>query len=335
MGEFLRRIRPQRSRRRLDLPVSAQHHLLRGDGEAVTRRQAEDIAVGGGLRVVGKPGQESRNATLADACTDPVEAKHRPDLGGKGKTPVRGVVVEWFDAEMVARAEQQLPLGVPDGKGEIALQMHGAGFAPAQIGPHQQCCVRNRPVAYAEPRHQFVAIVQPAIGGDGELAAGHGQRAGAGFIRGVEPGVAKGYAGIQPPRISVGAAMAHAGQHLLDVGRRIRRRGASDRYCVSLSQQDSGHAAHRLPWSTRCANPSTEPPSTTWLSLTSQACAFNCSPVPRSMPMRMLEALPWRARMYWPESAWVGKRRAAQTVQPRQPPRRRAAARPCWRTGGR
>lgn len=100
---------------------------------------------------------------------------------------------------MVARAKQRLALAVPYREGEVALQVGRASLAPFQVGVHDEHRVGNRPVAQAQPRQKLVAIVQPAIGGDGELAAGQRQRTRPVLPGRVEPGVAERDAALRPP----------------------------------------------------------------------------------------------------------------------------------------
>jgi len=100
---------------------------------------------------------------------------------------------------MVARAKQRLTLAVPYRESEVALQVGRAGLAPFQVGAHDEHRVGKRPVAQTQPRQKLVAVVQPAIGRDGKLAAGHRQRAGSVLAGCVEPGMAERHAALRAP----------------------------------------------------------------------------------------------------------------------------------------
>ncbi len=131
------------------------------------------------------------------------------------------MIEEGLHPEMVAGAEQPLPLGVPDGEGEVAEQPLGAGLAPAAVGGQHQRRVGDGRVGEAEGRDQRLAVVEPQVGGDGQAVVDQGLRRRVGFGgRGVQA-VAQGDAAER----AQGPAVRRAARPWPPAWRRRRPRG--------------------------------------------------------------------------------------------------------------
>src|SRR4029077_6157742 len=79
-------------------------------------------------------------------------------------------VIEWFHAEMVARAKQSFLRHVPDGERKIAAQVLDAIRAPGSVRLQNQFRIRRRVLRFAvlalEFRDELCAGIQPGISRD-------------------------------------------------------------------------------------------------------------------------------------------------------------------------
>ena len=99
--------------------------------------------------------------------------QQRLDLGCEREQPAVPVIVEGLDAQPVARAEQPLPLGVPDCECEHTPQQPQAIRTVLFVGVEDGLGVGTRLVAMAGPferRTQRRMVVDLAVEGDPERA---------------------------------------------------------------------------------------------------------------------------------------------------------------------
>src|SRR5271155_3765192 len=83
-------------------------------------------------------------------------------------------VIEWFDSEVVSRAEKFLVANVPDRKRKIAAQVLHAFFLPGGVRVQDQIGICYRPSCFSpgafELRAQFSAAIDSRVRGDPKSA---------------------------------------------------------------------------------------------------------------------------------------------------------------------
>lgn len=109
------------------------------------------------------------NAPLIDLMGHLRQHQNRPRLGCQDKeAPRHMVVVEGPHAELVSGAEHRPSARVPNGKREITQEAVHACCAPGEVGLQDQPGVTDhvRPFGHPQRREQFLAVIEPHIGGD-------------------------------------------------------------------------------------------------------------------------------------------------------------------------
>jgi len=154
---------------------------------------------------------------LVEARRDSGMLQQRLDLGGEGEQRSVPVVVEGFDAEAVAGAEQRLGLPVPDGEGEHAAQRGNTARPVLLPGMQDGFGVAVRAVAVAggfQGRAQSGVVEDLAVEDDlgRAVLVGHGLVA-AGQVDDAEPAVSEGGRRVQPDAAVVRSAVAEDVRH--------------------------------------------------------------------------------------------------------------------------
>ena len=139
--------------------------------------------------------------------------QQRRQRGGKDQ-PLAVVKIEQrLLAEAIAGQQQAALLGVPERKGEHAVELADAVVAPLAIGPQDRLGVGvgGEPVPKRlQPRAQRGKIVDLTVEDDHQLAVGRGHRlVTAVQIDDREPTVAEHAGGVEEGALVVGAAQPH------------------------------------------------------------------------------------------------------------------------------
>src|SRR5690606_37607893 len=104
------------------------------DADRVRNAEERQIAVHG--REVDRP-----------RCVEGAVGEQRLELRAEEQSLVRERVVEWLDADAIARKEQRLAARVPDCEREHTAQMLHALFAVLLVEPHDNFRVARSPKA--------------------------------------------------------------------------------------------------------------------------------------------------------------------------------------------
>ena len=208
----------------------------------MTGRKTEDVPIEGAGPVFEDPGEVIRHSHRVEAARNFPRAEERLDLGGEDQGPGRLVIVERLDAAMIARAKERLPALVPDGKGKIAQESFRRVFAPLLVRAKDQLAVGDlavRPLGESERGDELIAVVDPGVGGDDQVAllAGQGQLLVEGFRRRPEHPMSQTNRPDVPHAGTVRAPVGEAFGHPLQIG-------AVDGLAVPAVEPDDG--AHRV-----------------------------------------------------------------------------------------
>src|SRR5438270_180086 len=117
------------------LPVAPDCNASSRSCKCVSRGKALDILVNGRGRVCARANsKEIRNEGIVELACDGRVKQQLVKCVAKGEFCASMRIEERLDSEVVARTEQALLGGVPDGKCKITKQMLHAARAPGLIG---------------------------------------------------------------------------------------------------------------------------------------------------------------------------------------------------------
>src|SRR5262249_49337137 len=110
---------------------------------------------------------------LVETARDLGQAQQGLDLGRKNKSPPRQrVIIERLDAKVIAGTEQRLLASVPKREGKVAQELLRAAVPPLFVRRQDQLAIRDlsdRAAAAAKGRQQFLPVVDPSVGGEGQV----------------------------------------------------------------------------------------------------------------------------------------------------------------------
>jgi hypothetical protein len=192
------------------LPVAANADSSLGPDKRVRGRKALDVGEKRRGRILVPPeNQEVSDRLLVQSCRDARVLPQARECVAEDQ-PVSGDgIVEGLDAKVIAGTEEPSRGTVPDGKREVTQQVFHAAFTPGPVGIEDQLGIGTSANAATrfQPTHQILPRVEPGVGGDPDVpvqTAGLPMRAG--FVGGLEQGMAKANGTRGPAFLPVGAA---------------------------------------------------------------------------------------------------------------------------------